>query len=150
MELHVKRLTPNKDYSIGRFEIEGEKFCDSLEDKDRGLEQDMSLEQIKSIKIYGETAIPKGRYKITLDVVSEKFKNRNWAKFCDGKLPRLIDVPGFEGVLIHVGNTIADTLGCILVGRNTIVGQVTNSSITFEALYKILETDRDNLWITID
>ena len=61
-------------------------------------------------------------------MVSPKFKDRSWAKFCNGKLPRLLEVPGYNGVLIHVGNKPSDTLGCILVGYNKIKGQVVNST----------------------
>ena len=75
----------------------------------------------EDIKIYGKTAIPTGTYKIVMNVVSETFKNRSWAKPYGGKLPRLVNVPGYEGVLIHVGNTADDTSGCLLVGRNKLL-----------------------------
>ena len=73
-----------------------------------------------------------------MNTVSPKFKDRSWAKFCGGKLPRRIDVPGYSVVLIHVGNKPADTLGCILVGDNKIKGQVINSTSTFQELYSLM------------
>ena len=87
----------------------------------------MSLEEIKKKKVYGETAIPTGTYKVDVNTISPKFKSRTWAKPYGGKLPRLIDVPGYEGVLIHAGNKAEDSLGCVLVGENKVVGQVINS-----------------------
>lgn len=122
MELLVKRVALKEDYTIGRLYIDGEYFCDTLEDA------------VRDTKIYGKTAIPCGTYKITMDVVSPKFKDRSWAKPYDGKLPRLLDVPNYEGVLIHVGNTAEDTSGCLLVGQNKVKGQVTNSTQTFMSL----------------
>jgi hypothetical protein len=70
-------------------------FCDTLEDTDRGLTQSMSLEEIKRIKIPHETAIPTGVYKVTVNMSPSKKR----------MLPRLLDVPGFSGILIHRGNT---------------------------------------------
>lgn len=122
MELRVKRVALKSDYTIGRLYVNGEYVCDTLEDA------------VRDTKIYGKTAIPCGTYKITMDVVSPKFKDRSWAKPYDGKLPRLIDVPNYEGVLIHVGNTAEDTSGCLLVGQNRAVGKLVNSTQTFMSL----------------
>lgn len=138
MELKLIRKYKTKNYCIGHLYINGIYECDTLEDTDRGLTEDSPLSEIQSKKIYGETAIPTGTYKIDMNTVSPKFKDRSWAKFCGGKLPRLIDVPGYSGVLIHVGNKPADTLGCILVGDNKIKGQVINSTSTFQELYSLM------------
>ena len=68
-----------------------------------------------------------------------------------GKMPRIVNVPGYEGVLIHPGNTALDTLGCVLVGRNTKVGQLTQSRDTFKALYvKMLAAHKRGEKITIE
>lgn len=135
MELTVKRKFKGPNYTIGQLFINGVYECDTLEDTDRGLTSSMTIAEIASKKLYGQTAIPTGTYKIDMNTVSPKFKDRSWAKFCKGKLPRLIDVKGYSGVLIHVGNKAADTLGCILVGDNKIKGQVINSTSTFQQLY---------------
>lgn len=138
MKLLLRRIFKGHSYTIGKLFINGVYECDTLEDQDRGLTSQMSLEEIKAKKVYGQTAIPYGTYKIDMNTVSPKFKDRSWAKFCGGKLPRLIDVKGYEGVLIHVGNKAEDTLGCILVGENKIKGQVINSTATFQELYSVM------------
>lgn len=138
MELTLKRIFKGPKYTIGHLSINGVYKCDTLEDTDRGLNETQSLLEIQSKKVYGQTAIPYGTYKIDMNTVSPKFKDRSWAKFCGGKLPRLIDVPGFEGVLIHVGNLESDTLGCVLVGENKIKGKVINSTATFQELYSVM------------
>lgn len=143
MELKLIRKTKTDTYTIGELYINNNLFCSTLEDTDRGLLDSMSLDEIKSKKVYGQTAIPKGTYNITLDVVSPKFKDRSWAKFCEGKLPRLINVKGYEGVLIHVGNRAEDTLGCILVGQNATSGFVNNSTDTFKKLYSLLQDSKN-------
>ena len=105
------------------------------------------------LRRYGETAIPTGTYKIDMDTVSPKFQNRAWAKPYNGKLPRLIDVKGYSGVLIHVGNKPEDTLGCILVGENKVKGQVINSTATFyELMTALLKAHKagEEICITIE
>ena len=129
--------------------IDGQYICDTLEDADRGLNQNMSLKEINNKKVYGETAVPTGTYKVDMNTVSPKFKSRTWAKPYGGKLPRLVLVPGYDGVLIHPGNKAEDTLGCILVGENKAVGQVLNSQVTFKKIMSIL-TKGTNITITIE
>lgn len=150
MKLVLKRINNQDNYCEGKLYIDGIYQCDVIEDTDRGLTNEMSITEIQSKKVYGETAIPKGTYQITLDVVSPKFKNRSWATFCEGKLPRLLDVPGFEGVLIHVGNEASNSLGCLLVGQKTKDGWVSNSTQTFKDLYYKLKQATDQITITIE
>lgn len=138
MKLELKRIFRGPKYTIGKLYVDNQYICDTLEDTDRGLKQTDSLSSIQKKKVYGQTAIPTGTYGITLNVISPKFKDRSWAKFCNGKLPRLLNVPGYDGVLIHVGNKPEDTLGCILVGYNKIKGQLINSTEAFKKLYSIL------------
>ena len=148
MKLLLKRIAKKDKYTIGNLYVDGKFFCNTLEDKDRGLNSQMSLEEIKNKKVYGETAIPTGTYKIDMNAVSSSFKNRAWAKPYNGKIPRLLNVLGYSGVLIHPGNDQSDTLGCILVGRNTQVGKVLDSQNTFHSLMKMLAKG-DNI-ITIE
>lgn len=149
MELLVDRFAKKSDYTIGRLYVDGELFCNTLEDRDRGLDDSQSLEHIKSVKVAGRTAIPTGRYKVTLNVVSPKYSKRKQYDFCGGRVPRLIGLKGYDGVLIHIGNTAADTEGCILVGENKVKGQVINSTATFKRLYKRLQEADGEIWITI-
>lgn len=130
MEIKVKRIARKDSYTIGRLYIDDEYFCDTLEDKDRGLKQTDTLEQIKKVKVKDETAIPIGTYKVTLSY-SPRFKKI---------LPLIENVKGFDGIRIHSGNTNKDTSGCLLVGKNTKVGMVTSSRDTMKDLMlKLLE-----------
>lgn len=125
MKLLLKRIALKEKYTIGKLYIDGEFFSDTLEDP------------VREEKIYGQTAIPIGIYKVTI-TLSPRF--RRW-------LPLLHDVPNFEGVRIHRGNTPEDTHGCILVGQNKIKGQVVNSAHTEIELMKRLKGEKD---ITIE
>lgn len=97
------------------FTDEGGFLCWTLEPEDRGLTQDMTLEQIKRIKVPGKTAIPKGTYPIKLRV-SPTLKDREYAKPYGGMFPYIENIPGFSSVMIHPGNTTKDTRACILPG----------------------------------
>ena len=146
MRLKVERRWRKDTYTIGILYVNGVRFCETLEDRDRGLTQQDSLDQIKSIKVYGETAIPTGTYRVAMNVLSPKYAAVPWYKaLTGGKMPRLLDVPGFEGILIHPGggNGALDTRGCILVGRNTAVGKLTESKATFAKLYKRMRAAAD-------
>jgi hypothetical protein len=144
MKLTVKRKVRNPNNTIGELFVDGKKFCDTLEDTDRGLDQKMSLTEIRSKKVAAHTCIPSGTYKVTMKVVSPKYSTRAAYQFCGGRLPRLLDVPGYEGILIHIGNTDKDTEGCILVGQNDKNKQVINSTVTFKALYDKLMAGKDH------
>lgn len=139
MKLRLDRKYKKATYSIGKLYVDGVYFCDTVEDKDRGLTDKDSLEKIKATKVYAKTAIPTGTYKITMGVISPKFSQKPYYKaFCNGKLPRLLNVKGFDGILIHKGSNADSSAGCIIVGKNTVVGGVTNSQFYFEKLYKLL------------
>lgn len=153
MEIKVKRKWKKEAYTIGKMYINGEYICDTLEDKDRGLTSNMSVAQICGVKVHGETAIPTGRYLVDMKTVSPRFGGRAQYQFCKGRLPRLCNTPGYQGVLIHIGNTAKDTEGCILVGENKAVGQVLNSTATFRRLYPILKAADERgeqIYITIE
>ena len=134
MELQVKRIAKREAYTIGRLYIDGDYFCDTLEDRVRDLS--------KEAKVKGRTAIPAGRYRLVL-TYSPRFKRI---------LPLLVDVPFFSGVRIHRGNTHQDTEGCILVGYNREVGKVLESAATEQRLMAVLQNavnKGEKLFITI-
>ena len=148
MDLLLKRIARRAEYTIGHLYIDGEYFCDTIEDCDRGLSQELPA-SVNQSKKKGITAIPIGRYRVTLDVKSPRFSTKSAYQFCKGYLPRLVNVPAFDGVLIHIGNTAKDSEGCILVGENKQVGKVLNSTATFRRLYERLKTAKGYIYIKI-
>ena len=147
MKLTLKRIALKPTYTIGKLYIDDNYFCDTLEDTIRDLNKNGKFDNGEK-KIKGKTAIPYGTYEITTNVVSSRFKNRVWAKPYGGKIPRLINVQSFDGVLLHPGSSAEDTSGCLLVGKNTIVGRLTDSQKTFHALMQKIKNQK-NLTIEI-
>ena len=144
MELLIDRKWKKQSYTISNLYIDGKWFSNVLEDTDRNLDDSMSEDKIRALKIPSITAIPRGTYEITLDVVSPKYSKIQFYKdVCNGKVPRLKNVKGFDGILIHSGNTDRDSSGCLIVGHNKVKGQVINSKETFKQLYQLLQ-DRKN------
>ena len=136
MELTLRRIALRDTYTIGRLYVDDVYVCDTLEDCVRDLNRNGQFDNGEK-KVYGETAIHFGRYDVELNVKSPKYSNfakYPWAKPYGGFLPRLKNVKNFDGVLLHVGNTTRDTLGCVLVGYNTIKGQLTDSRKAFALL----------------
>lgn len=125
MKLVLNRTYLGDSYTIGKLYIDGVYFCDTLEDKVR----DLSKEE----KVKHQTAIPKGTYKVIVNQ-SPRLKR---------DLPRLLNVPHFDGILIHRGNTADDSSGCILVGENKIKGKVINSTKYEIELVKKLKEAND-------
>lgn len=141
MELLLKRVALQDTYTIGKLYVNGKYFCDTLEDKVRDLNKDGKFDN-GEVKVYGETAIPYGTYEIKI-TYSEHFK-RN--------LPILLNVPSYEGVRIHRGNTAKDTLGCILLGENKKRGMVINSTQYEISLTKDItnvQNNKEKITITI-
>lgn len=128
MRLTLIRIANRPTYCIGKLYIDGEYLCDTIEDTDRGLDDSMDLEEIKKKKVKGETAIPTGIYPVYL-TYSPKYKKQ---------MPLIDNVKGYSGIRIHSGNTSKDTEGCLIVGKNTKVGMVTDSRNTYNALMKEL------------
>lgn len=127
MELLLKRIARKETYTIGKMYVNGKYICDTIEDCDRL--------HFGKPKIKGETAIPSGRYEVVQNVFSNRFGNKTFYKsLCNGYLPRLLNVPQFEGVLIHCGNSASDSSGCIICGLNKVVGKVVDSQKTFTKL----------------
>ena len=141
MNIILNRIAKKAKYTIGKLYINDKYFCDTLEDTDRGLTQSMTEQQIGSKKVYGETAIPTGTYRIIISY-SNKFKKQ---------MPLLLNIPGFAGIRIHSGNTEKDSLGCILVGKNKAVGKVLESRDTYNKLFSILQeaNKKETIKITI-
>ena len=139
IKLRLERRYKGSKYTIGKLFINDEYFCDTIEDIDRGLKSNMSVEYIKKKKVYAETAIPTGTYKIEM-TYSSKFKRI---------LPLLVDVKGFSGIRIHRGNTEKDSSGCIVIGENKVKGRVINSTPYEVVLVKRL-LEEDDIEITIE
>lgn len=159
MEIIIERKYLKSKYTIGNLYIteNGTKkwICNTLEDKVRDLNQNGVFDN-GECKVYGETAIPYGRYKIDMNTVSPKFSRYTFYRnACQGKLPRLLNVPHFTGILIHVadGDKGAELLqGCIAIGRNSIKGGLTDGKNTFLKVYRLLKEAHDKgeeNWITI-
>ncbi len=142
MKLLLKRIALRPTYTIGQMFIDGEYFCDTCEDKVRDENRNGQFDGTEQ-KVYSETAIPYGTYEVAMDIQSPKYKVRAQYRFCNGYLPRLLNVPHFVGILIHIGNTAKDSAGCILVGENKAVGKVLNSTATFVRLYERLKAASD-------
>lgn len=102
MELLIERKYKKDTYTVGRFFIDGERICETIEDKDRGLTQDMKEEDIRRRKVYGQTAIPTGRYVVGF-TYSPKFSQCSYAKG-GGKIPLVYGVKGFNSIRFHAGN----------------------------------------------
>lgn len=126
MKIELYRNYYRSDYIIGKLFIDDFYFCDTLEPCYKNQ----------------HGCIPAGTYRIALDVVSPKFKERfPYKTLCHGMLPRLLNVPSRSGILIHCGNLPSDTQGCILLGKNTKVGQVTSSINTFTRFYNKIKNN---------
>ena len=131
-EVKIKRIAFKDTYTIGRITVNGLVISDSIEDKVR------VLNSIKD-KVYGETAIPAGKYKADI-YFSKKFGY---------KVIRLFDVPYFSGIYIHKGNTEKDSLGCIIVGYNDKKGWVSRPTVALNKLIEALE-GADEITVTIE
>ncbi len=133
MKLKLIRKYCNETYTIGKLYIDEIYYCDTLEDTVRDL--------TKENKVYAQTAIPSGIYKVVV-TMSNKFKRL---------LPLLLNVPYFEGIRIHIGNTANDSAGCILVGENKVKGKVINSSkYEIDLTNKMLSAQNNKEEITIE
>lgn len=138
MKLKLIRSYLGPKYTIGHLYINGQYFCDTIEDVDRKLDKSMPLKEILRLKVKHQTAIPTGIYDIAMGVKSPKYSTKPKFKFTEGRMPRLLGVPGFDGILIHSGTTQEDSSGCLIVGQNKAVGKVINSFDTFTALWNVL------------
>lgn len=106
MELRLKRDKKAEKFTLGQLFIDNDFFCYTVEDKVRDANNDGDLKDVGEAKVYGETAIPKGEYKVIISM-SNRFKK---------EMPEILNVPEFTGIRIHAGNTATDSHGCIIVG----------------------------------
>lgn len=120
MILTLNRQPTWSKTTLGILFVDGERECYTLEDQVRP----------KGEKIYGETAIPAGRYRVIV-APSPSFGR---------SMPRLVGVPNFEGVLVHWGNSAEDTLGCIITGSAVSDARhVVASRAAFDTLFPKIE-----------
>ena len=141
MNLTLKRLNLTPNYTEGELYVNGVYFCKTLEDTNRDLNKSGQFDNNEK-KIYGETCIPYGKYKVILSY-SPKFKR---------ELPEILEVPDFQGIRIHRGNKISDTLGCILCGEKVKNGYLSNSTpyeIKLVELFKQAKSRNEKSFIEI-
>lgn len=143
MELLLQRKYFTQNSTVSDLSIDGIPFSNILEDVDRALDSEMGKERIGWLKQYGKTAIPYGRYEVIISY-SNRFKKY---------LPLLVNVPGYDGIRIHVGNYHTDTDGCLLPGiyDPKLPDFVGKSKVTFDKLMSILKEaeKREKIFITV-
>lgn len=143
MEIKVVREVLSTQSSVGRMYIDDVFYYFTLEDRDRGLTKEMPLETIKETKQKGITAIPLGRYEVTI----------NWSDRFGKRMPILLGVPGFDGIRIHAGNKPEDTLGCILIGmrQSNNPDEILASKMAYDDFFRRLDAriKLEKAWITI-
>lgn len=142
MELVLKRQFFFTDATIGKLYADGDFLCYILEDKDRDANRDGDLNDTGEQKVYAQTAIPYGRYNVTLSY-SPKFKK---------VLPEVLHVPHFTGIRFHPGNDIGDTAGCLLPGRYISGKKVLNSTDAHNELMGLLQAcidTRQKIYLTV-
>ena len=156
MEIVLDRKYKKETYTIGVITVDGKYVCNSVEDKDYGFNQDTPVKTIKDTKAKHpqQVAIPAGRYEVSVKYyrgMADKYpfyKNSS----CKGHIPCLVNVPGYSGILIHCGSTAKDSAGCIIVGKNTIKGGVTESRACFTKLCDMIMAAagrKEKVYITI-
>lgn len=139
MKLTLKRIALRPTYTIGKLYIDDVYFCDAIEDTVRDLNKNGKFDNGEK-KVHSKTAIPYGTYEIKW-TYSPRFKKYT---------PQLMNVPSFEGIRIHAGNTSADTEGCLILGKNKQVGKVLNSRDTINKFYPIIKEACSNGKVTIE
>ena len=139
MKLTLKRIAIRPTYTIGKLYIDDVYFCDTIEDTVRDTNKNGKFDNGEK-KVHSKTAIPYGTYEIKW-TYSPRFKKYT---------PQLMNVPSFEGIRIHAGNTSADTEGCLILGENKQVGKVLNSRATINKFYPIIKEACSKGKVTIE
>lgn len=140
LELNLKRLWPVPDVAVtGVVESDGKQLFYSLEDPVREIDGLAVAEW----KIDGETAIPRGHYRVTMD----------WSNRFGKLMPHVLDVPGFTGIRFHGGNRAKDVIGCIAVGEKHVDDQtIADCAPALEALISLIEqalANDEEVWLTV-
>jgi len=136
LEIRIDRGWRKENYTVSRVFVDGVRFgdgkhyCNALEDKDRGLTSDMSVDEIVRRKVYGKTAIPAGRYKVTM----------SWSPRFRKMMPHVEAVKGFTGIRLHPLNTAEQSEGCIGFGANDRVGWISQSKYWTGMITDMIET----------
>ena len=139
MKLILKRIAIRQTYTIGKLYIDDVYFCDTIEDTVRDINKNGKFDNGEK-KVHSKTAIPYGTYEIKW-TYSPRFKKYT---------PQLMNVPSFEGIRIHAGNTSSDTEGCLILGENKQVGKVLNSRATINKFYPIIKEACSKGKVTIE
>ena len=139
MKLILKRIAIRQTYTIGKLYIDDVYFCDTIEDTVRDINKNGKFDNGEK-KVHSKTAIPYGTYEIKW-TYSPRFKKYT---------PQLMNVPSFEGIRIHAGNTSSDTEGCLILGENKQVGKVLNSRATINKFYPIIKKACSKGKVTIE
>jgi len=129
MDLLLKRVDFSDESTIGELSVDGVFECYTLEDK------------VRPVKIKGMTAIPAGDYEVVI----------NYSARFDRQLPLLLNVPNFDGIRIHWGNTSKDTEGCILVGKTKGKDSIEQSRDAFDSLFAKMKaaSEKEKIFISI-
>ena len=131
LDMKLVRTEFKDTQTVGKLYLNGVYFCDTLEDKNRDLNKNGIFDGSEK-KVYSETCIPFGQYKVIINQ-SQRFKRL---------MPRLLNVPHFDGILIHNGVTEKNSAGCILVGSYD--GQkLVRSKEIFNKLFEIMKYYND-------
>jgi hypothetical protein len=125
MLLELKRDPSADGCTLGKLFVDGQFECFTLED----VVREVPDQQVSQWKVPNQTAIPSGTYTVIVDF-SNHFQK---------PLPHILNVPGFDGVRIHSGNTAADTEGCVLVGKEAGVAAIMSSRDAFADLFPKLQ-----------
>lgn len=154
MEILVYRKWKKPDYTVGRLSVDGVFMANTMEDIDRGLDDGMQDWMIRNKKIPNRTAIPTGRYEVDMSTTSPRFSQKPfYMEVCQGKVPRIKNVKGFDGILLHCGTDETHSSGCLLLGLNKIKGKLTDSKETFKKVYALMKEAHDRgetIYITIE
>ena len=139
INLELRRIFYAPTYTVGKLYVNGQYWCDTIEDACRDTNKNGKFDN-KEAKVMHKTAILQGTYEVIVNM-SPRFKRM---------LPRLLNVPNFDGILIHNGTDENSTSGCIIVGENKVKGKVINSTFWMNKLTDyLLAEQRKGIKISI-